>query len=152
MNDRESESRDSDTRDPILEAMLLPLKDVLPSEQGRLNTRMALAAELGRQQAARQRRELPWWRRKVSLPVPLAAALVLMAALAVPLAIGAWLGELPAWVPTAKESPRGAGQDDVQRLAIDKASGAEPAGLYETETYLCGVGRIRLESRVVVKE
>jgi len=125
--------------DPLLAEMLSPLKRLEPSLEARVANRQAVVAALSSLHAVN--RPLPWWRRSISIPVPIAAALVLLLAVA----LYANLRSHPAKEAVAVNSNTAA----FPKSSADTRQAVE---YYETETYLCGVGRVSSESYYVVKD
>lgn len=142
----EPDSSPGSKDDRLLAELLAPLQGIEPPLESRITNRRAISAALSSLSAAAPYVNLPWWRRSISIPMPLAAALVLAVAALVFSQIRARRHQLPdstnspapiAVVPAAKTS------------AVD----APPAVKhFETETYLCGVGRVSSESYFAIQE
>jgi hypothetical protein len=127
--------------DPVLQDMLAPLKHLEPPLEARIANRQAVSAALASLPAVNPKRHWPWWRRSISVPVPIAAALVLIMAAAL-------FSNLRS--PPAKHS---IGAHAAAGTFPKSAPDIRPAAkFYETETYLCGVGRLSSESYSIVKD
>jgi hypothetical protein len=141
--------------DHELREMLLRLKSLSPPLATRLANRAAVVNELSRLVVRGPTRSSPWWRRSIAVPVPIAAGLaaLVLASLLLP----QWAGEPR---PSTKKGVRPA-------EAVDEFPGNPPMHLagaggsrrstpvmeyYETEVYLCGVGRLSSESGYVIRE
>ena len=140
--------------DPLLEEIYSHLKRLEPPLETRVANRVAVAAELGRLLDASRKQRLPWWRRSISIPVPLAASLLALAALVLP-SIYREGREQPAMHVDAPVQPEKGAAD--RRIENPGKAKRTPAGqvvmkYYETETYLCGVGRVSSETRYFIKE
>src|SRR5262245_46051055 len=125
--------------DPLLAEMLSPLQRLEPPLEARVANGQAVAAALSSRHAVN--RTLPWWRRSISIPVPIAAALVLLLAVA----LYANFRSQPAKEAIAENS-------NTATLPTSSADTRQAVKYYETETYLCGVGRVSSESYYVVKD
>lgn len=129
----EPEDSMSSPNDEALDEMLGALKRLEPPLEARLANREAVANELQNLLAARCNRSLPWRRRWVSFPAPIAASFLALAAWgALSLVLGIFVGPVP--LAPANSSPQRA----AERPAVPEH--------YQTETYLCGIGRVRTES------
>jgi ferric-dicitrate binding protein FerR (iron transport regulator) len=144
--------------DKELEAMLSPLKAIEPTLEARLANRRAVAEELSEESRWAQptlRAESirrPWWRRSVSVPVPLALGLAVMMALAVVSSFQNWR-ERPAKAPTnAGEVAIANAKVETNATTKGTVSGRPATKFYESETYLCGIGRISSESSYVFRD
>jgi hypothetical protein len=140
--------------DSRLEELLAPLKHLEPPLEARIANRQAVSAALCSLQAVNRQSQLPWWRRSVVIPVPLAAALSLVMAVALYASFRNWQ-EQPALVVATPAQPTKAmaaagGNETV--VAMPTADAHPTWKHYETETYLCGVGRVNSESYYVLKE
>lgn len=128
--------------DSLLEEMLSPLKRLEPPLEARVANRRAVSAALSSFQAVNRQSHLPWWHRSVSIPVPFAAALALLVAVA-------FYASSRNWQEQSAITIAAPGQPAVATPRAD----AQPTWKhYETETYLCGVGRISSESYFAIKE
>src|SRR5438105_1694302 len=72
-----NEQPDAHAQDTI-EALLSPLKRLEPTLESRLRNRMAVADELQRRRFAERDRRKPWWARMIPVPLPVAAALLVV--------------------------------------------------------------------------
>lgn len=127
--------------DPILDEALSHLKRLQPPLESRIANRMAVATALDELNAVKQQRPLPWWRRSIAVPVPVAASVAVLSAIAFASSFRGGpaqlhVSERVSQSPIAQRAPR---------------SRAE-LKFYETETYLCGVGRVSSESHYSFQE
>jgi hypothetical protein len=130
-------------QDEVLERLLAPLRQVEPSLHARVRNRMAIADALRRQREIEQKRSRPWWSRRVSIPVPIAAALLIAAGLALMMSYrGIWT------TPSARMAAREQAADRGPFVPADRRGIA----YHETETYLCGFGRLKSESGYFIQE
>ena len=127
--------------DPLLAEVLSHLKRLEPPLETRIANRQAVSVALSSFHAVNRERHLPWWRRSISIPVPIAVALVLLLAVA----LYANLRSQPAKEAIAVNS-------NTATLPKSTADTRQAVKYYETETYLCGVGRVSSESYYVVKD
>src|SRR5689334_4244864 len=86
--------------DTLLEEMLSNLKRLEPPLETRIANRQAVSAALSAFEAVKRPRELPWWRRSVSIPVPFAAALGLLLAAMLYSSLRNWQDQSAALVGT----------------------------------------------------
>jgi hypothetical protein len=140
--------------DPLLDEMLSPFKRLEPPLAARIANRQAVSAALCAFPAANQQRHLPWWRRSISIPVPWAAALAMLLVVASFSSVRNWqartVPRIAAPPPNTKDAATAAGNDTV---AAQRPEVTLPTWkYYETETYLCGVGRVSSESYYIVQE
>jgi hypothetical protein len=140
--------------DPLLEEMLSHLKRLEPPLAARIANRQAVSAALSSFNAVSQQRHLVWWRRSVSIPMPLAAALVMLMAIALYSSFRNWQERSALLIATTAQ-PR----DDAATAHGNTTALTQPVAKayptwqhYETETYLCGVGRVNSESYYAIKE
>jgi hypothetical protein len=140
--------------DPMLEEILSLLKRLEPPLETRLANRRAVAAELGALLAVNQKRHVPWWRRSISIPVPAAACLAVLAALALTSSFRGGQGQSPVRMAAPDQPAERATDAPREKAAIAKhAPDAQPVlEYYATETYLCGIGRVNWESGYSIKE
>jgi hypothetical protein len=101
-----------------------------------------------------QQRHLPWWRRSIAIPVPLAAALVLLMAVALYSSFRNWQERPAQPIATPGQGEKGEAAAGIPTLAVaqPKAEAQPRSKHYETETYLCGVGRVSSETYYAIKE
>jgi hypothetical protein len=140
--------------DPTLDEAISLLKRLEPPLETRIANRMAVAAELSSLSGLNRQRHLPWWRRSVSIPVPFAASLVVLAAFSLQLGVRSWHKQLAKRVTapvqlTEGPSPSRSYKTEIVRPVRDVHSVLK---YYETETYLCGIGRVNSESFYSIKE
>lgn len=129
--------------DPILDEVLSHLKRLEPPLETRVANRLAVAAALGELSAVKQRSQLPWWRRSIAVPVPVAASVLLLTTLAVSANFRGGREQLPLQVS----------EQDKQSSIVRRAPRSrEVLKFYETETYLCGIGRVSSESHYSLEE
>lgn len=142
--------------DTTLESLLSPLKRIEPSQPARQQFRVAVAAELDRSGVLQNLAASAWWKRTITVPVPVAlgAAVVLLVSVGWSLSHRS-TGDDPAMAaqpvvqPDAPpiSSPAGSDLADVRIAPI-----APRLEYYVTETYLCGVGRVKSKSGYIVPE
>lgn len=147
MNDDERSLDESEGTD--LAETLAQLRRLEPSMAARLANRAAVTAELRAIEAADVLRERPWWRRSISVPMPVAASLLALLAITAPMSAAAWLkagetAERPA--ATTNDHPQNHFTTGDSRI-VARRQPAESPGYSVTETYLCGVGRINSNAR-----
>lgn len=140
--------------DPILEELLSHLKRLEPPLETRIANRMAIAAELSTLRTVTRQRQLPWWRRSLSIPVPIAASLVVLAAFVLPSSFRGWQERTPNHVAAPVQPVEDAADGQGEQAVIAKRTSDADAALkyYETGTYLCGIGRLKSESGYFVKD
>lgn len=127
-----------------LETLLSPLKRIELPLETRIANRLAVTAALRSFQAVNRAGRWPWWRRSVSIPLPLAAALVMLAAVSLAANFRGWQEQSSKGIAAPVQHAEG---------AADVTADARPAlSFYETETYLCGIGRVNSESRYAFKD
>ena len=145
-----TEQDDGDHEDGTVEALLAQLKRMEPSLNVRVANRTAVAAELARRQNEFQHGPLPWWRRSVSIPVPIAGSLAAL------VLVGVAFG----WSTSGASGSKSlhSQDNDIQRLeSVNLQQATRPIATrettapprleyYETRLYLCGVGSISLNS------
>lgn len=132
MNDRRNENDDESAANDELERFLEPLKQAGPSAIGKARIREAVASALAESATDRARR-LPWWRRSISVPIPIAAALVLLALVA------AFAGR--------------SGSASSAKVEPQVAAETEPRVNYRaSEIFLCGIGKVSSERIFEVRE
>jgi hypothetical protein len=139
--------------DALLE-MLSRLQRLEPPLETRIANRMAVAAELASLGVLNRKRHVPWWRRCVSVPVPIAASLAVLAALVLASSFRSWQEQAAVQVAAPHQPARGAADVPRQKTAIAKRTPdtRTESKYYATETYLCGIGRVNSESHYLVKE
>src|SRR5437868_804055 len=140
--------------DPLLAEIISHLKRLEPPLETRVANRVAVAAELSRLLDANRKQRLPWWRRSIAIPVPLAASLLVLAALVLP-SILRDRQKQPAMHADAPDHPEnGAADSRIENPGKAKRTQAGQVVMryYETETYLCGVGRVNSEIRYFIEE
>lgn len=131
-----------------VDALLGRVRELEPSLETRLANRSAVAEELARVQSAELHRLLPWWRRTISVPVPLAIGL----AASVTIAFAVAWRSLP---ENDSGGPRVPSREFVETPVPSQnqlaAVTSEPQ-YYERSVYLLGVGRINMESGYQIQE
>jgi hypothetical protein len=137
-----------------LEEVLSSLKRLEPPLEARIANRQAVSAALSSMPAASQQRHLPWWRRTVSIPVPLATALGLLVAVATYSSIRNWQQRSAVHVaaPALSVDKTATAHGNSTAIVQPMATAQSSLKFYGTETYLCGVGRVSSESYYVIKE
>jgi len=139
--------------DRLLEKMLFPLKRLEPPLEARIANRQAVAAALSSPSAVNQQRHLPWWHRSVSIPVPFAAALVLLMAATFCASFRNWQQPSAPLVAAPGQAAKNTATAGGNRVVLGQPvpNAYLTSKNYETETYLCGVGRVSSESYYVIK-
>jgi len=145
---------DSDER--MLEELLSHVKRVEPSLETRVGNRTAVAAELCRRANANRNRPVPWWRRTVAVPWPIAlcAAALLLAVSALelrsPHAADPSTGDA---VSSAQPAARGTvSRNEHPEVAMHVPEIFPEFESYQTETYLCGIGPLSSVSKSFLRE
>ncbi len=153
MNDnRDSVPEPSD--ETALNEQLARLKQLQPPLETRVANHIAVAQALAELKRMPHQCQLPWWRRSISLPVPVAASVALLAAMSLASSFRNW----PEESRIHASAPQHAGQNNAgnrgEHLTVAKHAPRPAAELryYETETYLCGVGRLSSETGYFYKE
>jgi hypothetical protein len=128
--------------DPALERALSGLRSIEPPLAARIQNRTAIAEALSSLTSANRRRRLPWWRRSISVPFPVAACLVLIAALALALRFRS----------DGEQSHAASAPSDKDAIVTSQPD-ARPVLVYrETATYLCGIGQLKSTHGYYFKE
>jgi hypothetical protein len=139
----------NEPEDTDLDEAFAQLRRLEPSMSARLANRAAVAAELRAIDAAAMVRERAWWRRSISVPMPVATCMLAVLAITMPMSAVAWLEHRQADAPpasvSAEVSQNGGASDDSRSVNRRQSTGT--SGFSVTETYLCGVGRISSHSR-----
>ncbi len=144
MND--DERSPGEPEDTELAEAFAQLRRLEPSMSARLANRAMVATALRVADAARERR---WWRRSISVPMPVAASLLALLAITASISAAAWLEARQADGPSAagaNENPQNHSATGDSRI-VARRQAAEAPGYSVSETYLCGVGRINSNSR-----
>jgi hypothetical protein len=141
---------DNDSTPDEDEHELLPMMDLLkrlePTLASRVENRRTVAAELRNREWQLPECPQPWWRRSISVPIPVAlvGALLSAAALVSWPILGASPHDFTASVKSAAPPNRA---NAVAELSKSIGENSDQRVDYRaTETYLCGIGRIRHES------
>jgi hypothetical protein len=140
--------------DSMLGEMFSHLKRLEPPMETRIANRRAVAAELGALVAASEKRHVPWWRRTISIPVPVAACLAVLAALALTSSFRGEKEPSPVRMAAPDQPAERAIHAPRAKTEVAKHTpDAQPVLEYRaTETYLCGIGRVNWESGYFIKE
>jgi hypothetical protein len=142
MTDNHDDSLPEPSDDPMLDEALSHLKRLEPPLETRIANRKAVAAALAEQNAANQQGPLPWWRRSIAVPVPVAASVAALVAFVLVSGIRDW-----------QERPMHADGPTKQSSIAKRTQNARgELKFYETETYLCGIGRVSSESHYSIEE
>jgi hypothetical protein len=142
--------------DSELEGLLSPLKGLEPPLESRVANRQAVAAALSSEDRwaepiARQSSRQPWWRRTVAVPVPLALGLAVLMALTLFSSIQGWRPR-PVKAPVDQRDIAANPINDKNAAPKTIASSSATVRFSESETYLCGIGRISGETTYVFKD
>jgi hypothetical protein len=138
--------------DPLVDEAIAYLKRLEPPLETRIKNRVVVADELKTLLRASQPRA--WWRRSISVPVPIAAGLAAIVALALSLNFRASRERLPivAAHPDQRANDPSDGEPEKTKI-VPRAHGLQPVReYYAHETYLCGLGQLRFESSNFSKE
>jgi hypothetical protein len=153
MNEHD-DSGDDPRDDAIFEEAFSHLKRIEPPLETRIGNRMAVAAELGSLAAANRQHRSPWLRRSISIPVPIAAGLLAVLAGLV-LQLGIRGGREPSRMPIAAQDQPVEHAAGVLRekapIATSPSDSRPVLEFRETETYLCGVGRLSTVSGYFIR-
>jgi hypothetical protein len=137
--------------DKQLEEMLAPLIHIEPPLEARIANRQAVSAALHSFHVLNEQRHLPWWCRSISIPVPLAAALTLLMAFSLYSSFHNWQQPSVPLIAAPNKASAPAGSNSAAKLPA--VANQQPVVThYETEMYLCGVGRVTSESYYAIKE
>lgn len=139
--------------DPMLDEAFSHLKRLEPPLEARIANRVAVATALGALSTAKLQRQLPWWRRSISVPIPIAASLAALVAFVLATSLRDWQ-ERPMHANAPKQVLESEAGVRGKHPAIAKrtANARTELKYYETETYLCGIGRVSSESRYSIEE
>ena len=125
---------------------LSPLRSLGAPPGSRAINRRALRRGLDSMDRAYPPTHPPWWRRRLSVPVPVAAAFAVLLFLLVYLEFGPSLRHEPAAIDRTESAP----SDSARKAEAGSPTrvAAAPGGLqyYESATYIQGVGFLNLES------
>jgi hypothetical protein len=140
--------------DPLLDEVFSQLRRIeLPSEAKILN-RQVVMDELAHLQATGQNLVAPWWRRTIMVPVPLAVCLTVAAGLML-----FWIlfenlvAPAVQFVAPHQPDQQSAHMPSTSAVVTTPAVNTRPVvEYYETETYLCGIGRLKSESGYLIQE
>ena len=138
--------------DPAVDEAIAYLKRLEPPLETRINNRVVVADELKSLLGAGQ--PCAWWRRSISIPVPIAAGLAAVVALALSLNFRGGPERSPVAVTQSDQraqDPSGHAPETPQ-IVVPAHSPQRVRQYRATETYLCGVGRLRFESGIFSKE
>ena len=134
--------------DATFEEIFSILKRVEPPLEAKVAIRRAVADAMSYSGTARRKRDLPWWRHSISVPVPIAACLFVLVALAT-----------PSIVRGLRESPPDQSRNRVADISVRPTAPAKRPNLShtlgkysESETYLCEIGRVKHEARYLFEE
>ena len=150
MNDDSHLQPDDDGK---LEQILSHLKHLEPPLEARIVLRRVVAAELSRAGSASRQGNRAWWRRSISIPVPVAASILLVTVFAIVFTVrgGPAPGPPGLAAPHLSEESVGATGDRVA-VAARMPQMRATTKYYAAETYLCGIGRVNSESRYITQE
>jgi hypothetical protein len=128
--------------DPLLDEAFSGLQRLQPPLESQVRNRAAVAQELSRLWTAKQKHSPSWWQRTIAVPVPLAVGLAALIVIS-------FFAEYRIGSPTLapQNLPHGSEMNEANLAA------AHPElEYYETETYLCGIGRLRSTSGYSIRE
>lgn len=153
MNEHDHHHEEAD-QDRALQRLLAPLRVVGPTLEEQVRTRVAVAEELAWVQRERRPWAGPWWKRRVTIPLPLAAGWMLALGLAV---LGAYYqGQRSVGVPNASQVVS-AGHAAVPPSKKDAQAAVRNVGdnqlqYFASEVYICGIGKWQSESGYFYQE
>jgi hypothetical protein len=128
--------------DPLLDQAFSCLQRLQPPLESQARNRAAVSQELGHLWTAKQKRWLPWWRRTIAVPVPLAVGLAALIAI---LFFAGYRYGSQTVSPQHLQHANGMN-------GTNQAAAHPELEYYETETYLCGIGRLRSTSGYSIRE
>jgi hypothetical protein len=150
LNDYRVEPND----DPALERVLSPLRSIEPPLVARVENRIAVAEALCSLMSANRKRRSAWWRRSISVPVPIAACFLVVCSL--PLALRFHGESQPSPAHMAERERRPEHAVGASRETVTVAPGepdARPVLVYrESATYVCGIGQLKSTRGYFFKE
>ncbi len=142
MNEPHEFSREPD--DPAIEAALAPLRSIEPTAAARAHNREAITAALEELKQPEFVRPAPWWRRSISIPVPVAACLLLIMSLLVVSSFQG-KGEPLKSVPAAESA-------QPSEAPSDEPGESRQLVYRQTATYVCGIGELKSTRGYFFKE
>ncbi len=132
--------------------LLGSLRSLEPSLESRLENRRVIASELARLSQASSPASTAWWKRSVSIPVPVAiAASVVALCGATWLGLDSFKGLATSTEMTSQPSSQNLDVPKIVAPARESKPVARPS-FEMTETYLCGVGRISTDTLYTLEE
>ena len=149
MNDRHS---DRELDDQTIEQLLSRLKQLEPPLESRVANRAAVAAEITRMTEQCRERTLPFWRRTVVIPWPVAAAVL---AMLVTLSLMSFRSDRhvpPVAGTSAVGQEEGEAVDQRIQNEVTPVSRTPTLAYHTTTTYLCGIGQLRSDAKYILEE
>ena len=140
--------------EPMLKEMLSHLRSLEPPLETRIANRMAIAAELSASCSDAKPR-LPWWRRSISIPTPVAASLLVLMGIALASSVRGRIGPSSIQVAAPAQFVKSSGDVRDKKAEVTATHTPHPtvaSNYYVAETYLCGIGRVSSESYYFIKE
>jgi hypothetical protein len=140
--------------DPALEALLSRVRAIEPPLAARIKSRLAVTEALESLANVTRRSGLPWWRRSVSVPLPVAACFLLVCALGVASRFRGDDGTSPVQTSMHDQRAQAAHDASGERAAVTATQfDARPVLVYrESATYLCGIGQLKSTHGYFFKE
>jgi len=152
MNDFQERPPEPDD-ERLLEKAFAVLKRMEPPLESRIANRRAVAAALGELSVGNPAAQ-PWWQRSVAVPVPLAAAIVLLIAVLGYSSLRSGREPVKDVVTASSrsESESKAQPSEASAVAKSKSESLTKWKHYQSEVYLCGVGQVSSETYFGVEE
>ncbi len=139
--------------DDNVKSLLGPVRELEPPLETRLANRAAITEELARLQTRQTQRGLPWWRRSIQVPVPLAIGLAASVVAAFAVTWNSQAGGAPDRLARPNNEPaRQKINWAPTSSSIQLASVTTEPQYYERSVYLVGVGPIDMESGYEIQE
>ena len=148
----EHEERLPDENDSETTHLFDLLRQVEPTLEARVNFRSTVANELARIQSTPLCQPKTWWKRSISIPLPVALGLSVL------LMAGIWINHNQWKQELARDVVKPPLRDSVDRVisepndSLPEKSEQPTLELFVSNTYLCGVGPLRTETRYVFQE
>lgn len=143
----------SDQNDSNFEDALAGMKRVEPTLEARIRYRQVIATELARIGERRISVSRHWWKQSFPVPVPVALSVcvLVLASFVTWVSMPSSTPDLTAGSPPATE--KSALANPIAKSPTMDDSDARPRLVYSaSETYLCGIGRLKYESNYQFQE